>query len=467
MLGAFGASRRRGSARYGCAFILMVYLILGRETAFAQDDSAALGADADEGLSDDPFGGDPFAGDSAEAEARFSYRVRTLVNAGFIKPAQGVLDPNNAQLNLPADFGSLELRSDFMINTEHWELAAKPRLNTSFSYQIHPEADHDGSLEAFVRYAWIRYIPFDALSFSFGSENLQWGPSLLFSPSNPFFEDNFRLNPQQEGPGSYFARIVWTMTSSLSLSLIANVYEGEKEQRTEFKRRYAIKLDYLGSELQITGLASYVYPDVYELGAYAMWTASDGLLVYGEAAFEGDSTALYPVAEENGIGFSLKPRANDEALILLAGVAYTFDFGLTLTTEYIHATSGYTDGEAERLHDLRVGASRARARGDASAPLATLLTLQSIAPAGRFLRKNYSLLQLRYVWGDDADAEAGVWWTQNIDDGSASVVPLVLVPASDRVSIFGLTMVNVGPAKGEYRSIVSYQGLIGFDISLL
>jgi hypothetical protein len=46
------------------------------------------------------------------------------------------------------------------------------------------------------------------LYLSYGRENLQWGPSYLFSPSNPFFHDNGRSNPKKEIPGMDFARLV-------------------------------------------------------------------------------------------------------------------------------------------------------------------------------------------------------------------------------------------------------------------
>ena len=61
---------------------------------------------------------------------------------------------------------------------------------------------------------------------SYGRENLQWGPSYLFSPSNPFFTANFKTNPLNELPGLDFARIIWMLNPTWSFSLIANVGEG-------------------------------------------------------------------------------------------------------------------------------------------------------------------------------------------------------------------------------------------------
>ena len=61
---------------------------------------------------------------------------------------------------------------------------------------------------------------------SYGRENLQWGPSFLFSPSNPFFQDNGRRNTYLEVPGMDFGRLVFIPASAWAISFIANTGEG-------------------------------------------------------------------------------------------------------------------------------------------------------------------------------------------------------------------------------------------------
>ena len=55
----------------------------------------------------------------------------------------------------------------------------------------------------------------------------------LFSPSNPFFQDNGRRNTFLEVPGMDFGRLVWIPAAAWSFSFIANTDPGlNKDDRS-------------------------------------------------------------------------------------------------------------------------------------------------------------------------------------------------------------------------------------------
>ena len=135
------------------------------------------------------------------------------------------------------------------------------------------------------------------LFLSYGRENLQWGPSFLFSPSNPFFQDNGRRNPYLEVPGMDFGRLVYIPASSWTLSFIANTDEGRNKINgpAPFDKTYALKVDYTGRENYGSMVLSHREDsDKNSLGFFGGWTVSDAVLLYGECALTQGSEALYP-----------------------------------------------------------------------------------------------------------------------------------------------------------------------------
>jgi len=77
---------------------------------------------------------------------------------------------------------------------------------------------------------------------------LQWGPSFIYSPSNPFFSDNGRSNPFMEVPGMDFVRLIVIPHSIWTISFIVNTDEGRNTLlgTDPFKTSVAAKIDFTG-----------------------------------------------------------------------------------------------------------------------------------------------------------------------------------------------------------------------------
>ena len=398
----------------------------------------------------------------------FDYSLRTLASVTSQDPASSSQNPDNDFFQIPQYLADVELRPDFYLNYNILDLSVKPRFR--LEWMQWEEGGREGATDwdddCFVN-EWLARIGMTQNLFvSYGRENLQWGPSYLFSPSNPFFRDNGRSNPKREVPGMDFARLVWLPAMSWTLSVIANLDKGRQEfQFIEFEKTYALKLDYTGQEAYVSMVLSRKEHDRDRLGTFGGWTATDALLLYGEGTISKGTDALYPEKAEHPFGASME-AINDEASslegIVLVGGSYTLEIGPTLTVEYVYYGPGYSNGQAKDYYSLRKNASDAF---DLTGPISDLsrLTLSQTADPGlRFLRRNYVMFQ--YNHNDIRDVlNLTFRWTQNIDDGSGQFISIVEYFVGKHIQLFSIGTVNSGAGDTEFGSILDYQWMVGLE----
>ncbi|MDY7036602.1 MAG: hypothetical protein SV375_10645, partial [Thermodesulfobacteriota bacterium] len=302
--------------------------------------------------------------DLEEIKEGFNYTFKSLGYINIQDPADSTLNPDNDFLKIPRHQFNFELRPDLSLELRRLKLVVKPRLTIEHQRweDGHREGDHDTDDDWYINEWLISLRLFDGLFASYGRENLQWGPSYLISPSNPFFRDNGKSNPKREIPGMDFARLVWVSNNSFSASFIANTHEGRQEFLADFEPTYALKIDHTNDRKYASVVASYREEDRARLGAYAGWTVSSALMIYGEASVSQGTDGLYPVKDPGTpFGISMRPLKDDENSpegIVLLGGSYTFEIGPTLTAEYIFNSAGYDDDEADLYYELRRQASR-------------------------------------------------------------------------------------------------------------
>lgn len=410
-----------------------------------------------------------------------SFLFKTVLYGTLLEPSDSTQNPNNDFLEIPKYSATLELRPDMTINLDPLTLVAKPR----FSLQAQQWADgsRDGETETkkdlYLNEGLANLRLVDELFVSYGRENLQWGPSFLLSPSNPFFRDNGRANPKKEVPGMEFARLVWVPASSWTVSLIANTGEGRQQFiAQEFQKAYAVKLDYTGYQRYASLIGSHREDEVNAVGAFAGWTASDALLVYGEGSVTEGSAALYPLemtATPSGFPLPrpvvlLRPtKEHEESLepLALLGAAYTLEAGPTLTAEYVYNSAGYDDQEAE----LYLNAREMAAYGFSSFTGPFTDPIHSLSERGlsktldtglRLLRKNYIMLQYQdqQILGD---INVILRYTYNLDDDSSIASPIIEYEFQDHTQFFLVGSKSFGSDNTEFRSLVDYSLMFGLE----
>jgi hypothetical protein len=401
----------------------------------------------------------------------FSADLRIMTYGIIQEPANSTQNPDNNFLQLPHYTANLELRPDLRLNLEPLELSAKPRARLEFD--IWQEGSRQGDTQwksdLYVNEWLARLKARENLFVSYGRENLQWGPSFLFSPSNPFFQDNGRSNPFLEVPGMDFARVVWLPHSLWTASFMVNTDEGRNMLLgpDPFEKTYALKVDYTGRENYASIILS--QKDYKKtLGFFGGWTISDAVLLYGEGSMAQGSNALYPQNDMSPFGASMQKIHQDDPdikPIILVGGSYTLEAAGTFSLEYAYNAPGYNSDEAEIYYALRRNAAAAFNMGGMSGALGQMTLGQTINPGLKFLRKNYAMLQ--YLQSNIKNKiEIFTRWTQNLDDGSCQASAYMTYSLGNHFELFSLGVVGGGGRDTEFGSLLNYQLMFGLKYTL-
>ncbi|KDB08990.1 hypothetical protein LIG30_1973 [Burkholderia sp. lig30] len=356
----------------------------------------------------------------------FDSRIN-LIGYGILQsPINSRLNPDNA-LAIPRYQTELDFRPDFHLNIRDFEFGVKPRFTTSWSrVQNGLAAGTDTTNATAYVNEWIaRYRVTNQVLVSYGRENLQWGPSQLLSPSNPFNQNNGKNNPAIEQPGLDYGRVVVIPNASWTMSMIANTGSGRLvpsgEETIPFRRAYAAKLDYTGDKTYLSLIASKRETAAYRIGYFGGWTVSDALLAYSEG-----SVAL---SRDRGL-----PHPDFD---VLAGAAYTLEAGPTVTVEYFHHNAGCTHSEISQC------ASPA-----------------SIDPTRPFPRRDYVLLQYLDT-KIFRKLNVTVRLIQDLNDHSTELVSFFEYEVGQNWQLYLVPSVTRGPSSSEFGSLLRYSVFAG------
>jgi hypothetical protein len=136
-------------------------------------------------------------------------------------------NPGNRLARISGKESELILKPDMSIVYEEWLFSAKPRLDFSLkNYSINGTSDDVYDNNADITEFMIRRELTENLFLSYGRENLQWGPSFLYSPSNPFFNDNGKKGLIQDLEGKGMLKLVMVHDFAWSTTLMYNTDKG-------------------------------------------------------------------------------------------------------------------------------------------------------------------------------------------------------------------------------------------------
>lgn len=320
-----------------------------------------------------------------------------------------------------------EFRPDLAFSASWLDLQLKPRLNLSWERceDGRCEGEEDTDSDSYVNEWLVRVEPVESLFLSYGRENLQWGPSFMLSPSNPFYTSNGRNNPKMEVPGADYARIVWAPNMQWAGSFIVNTDEGRQPRiegrripLDDFEKTYALKLDYVVEQGYLSLILAKRETIDPQVGFFASWNVNDALVVYSEGNLHDDEV---------------------EALI---GGSYTFENTAIVTAEYFYNSSGESD---DNLIEILVAGN---------------------GPDSRLLLsyKNYLLLQ--YYYPDLYDRwNLVLRATINLDDQSSIALGQFEYNLGDNVQLFANGTLYTGDDTDEFGILLDYRSMIGLEFS--
>ena len=317
-----------------------------------------------------------------------------------------------------------QLRIDMDYQNDYFNIGLKPRGQFSFqSWNTGPLAGNDDTGSDFYFYEWwVRLSSNDAFSVEYALQNLQWGPSFLVSPSNPFDSRNGKDNPIQELPkAAYYAKAIWAPSTAWTVSGIANTSKGNKEYDRDFAPTYALKSDFIGSDLYGSLILSYgVQKRCSRLGFFGNYTLSDRWLAYIEGAMT---------------------KGDPEVLL---GSAYTTDSGPTVGLEYFYNGGGVSSPDISYL--IRGGGSKVDWRE-------------------AFLLKNYVLLQV-YDKNVVGNLDYLLRFVFSPNDDSKAINLQLNWGLTESMNLFGIGTASIGDKNTEFGVRGAYQFMLGIELFL-
>ncbi|MFC0710463.1 hypothetical protein [Azorhizophilus paspali] len=369
-----------------------------------------------------------------ELASGFYSRINLMAYTLFQETEESTLNPDNAA-EIPRYQWVLNPRADLNLSFRNWEFALKPRAEAIWEkWEDGPrDGDDQDSSELFLTEGWVRYRPFDELTLSYGRENLQWGPSVILSLSNPFTRDNGRNNPRVEVPGLDYYRAIWIPNETWTLSTIYNYGPGRSDDvesymsgqptlgggraaKDEFEKIYAVKLDYTGSSGYASIIHSYRESDQHQTGFFAGWNASDALLLYTEGN----------IKHEGKTGYQF-------------GASYTLEIGPTVNIEYLRDNNGCDDG-----------------------PMIGCYLEGKINTRSVLYRQNYAMIQVT----DNSsipDLEYNVRYLRNLDDESQRFTGILEYDVTDHVQAYFTGNIFTGGDDDEFGTLLRYSVFTGIS----
>jgi hypothetical protein len=370
---------------------------------------------------------DPLPPDlAAPLGGRLFTRIRALGYGSYQKIAPTPQNPWNAG-RIPRYGAQLNLRPDLEFILDRLELKAKPRWDLVWDQAEHGRTVRRVTIrtdeELYVNEWLARARATDRLFVSYGREVLNWGPSSLLSPSNPFNPDNGRNRPKRELAGLDYARAVWIPGPQWTLSAVWNTGVGRFRPIGAFRRSVALKLDVTASERYATLIAAAREDGGVRPGAFAVWNVSDAAFLYGEAGAFGDDVG--------------------EARWLVGG-SYTHEKGPNFTAEFFHSGVG--------------------CRSDGILACIDEAILSAAGSSDILIRSNYALLQYSETRIDQT-VNLFLRWIHGLDDGSSRFIGVFEYEAGDYTQLFTVGSFDVGDASTEFASLLEYALFAGVEFN--
>lgn len=380
-------------------------------------------------------------------------------------PSDTAINSTNRTLEIPSSLSTLEVRPDFMLkHGDSVKLIVRSRLmGDAALVKVTSPTESRWSSKGHVEVsdAYLDVKQSDAVSYAMGLQNYQWGPSELYSPSNPFFH----FNSQQKSffykeKGKVLLRFNVTPNSNWNYVGIAEVLSNndkywiedrEFNAKTMFKleRQAQNKSNYLGFGF---GTGEKMLPFVSE---YFNYSPVDGLSLYFDSRQTRGRTNYMPQANFFGTYDLVDPDTKGSEVFGLSLLGVRWEGTLDLRFEYIINSAGLNESQYAQAKS-----------GFAS--FAAVTNVRRLARPGlEFISQQYAYFSLRAPdLGKKKDLNLYARYLHSMLDSSGVLQLDADKVWNDAVVVYGEIIFFTGKKDTEFHFTNDYQVSAGFKYSI-
>lgn len=366
-------------------------------------------------------------------------------------------NPDNNVFDLPEQRGLVELRPRFTLDLNSLSANVEPRL-VYFNQKNENQLDEDES-EASIRY-WKLNWNSENIELGLGKTVMLWGPSVIFSPSNRYHNDNGSSSPNSELLAREFVEAAWYINNGWDIEFIGNVGEGD-QNLIDFEPSADIRLNWIGEASKITTQVSWLNPG-WGVGGTMQWTVNDGLLVYLDGLY-----APFSTLENRAAGFT-SPTQNakdsEHHLRFVSGLSYTFENGFNIALDYYYNGSGFDQEDSRNLLEQNNQAVSQIFQGGGDENSVRFIRKVNSLPTFS-ISKNYAVSRLSKNNLLEIFS-VGYILIENLDDNGRQHILTLDCDCGDRLSVFATTSHFSGDTLTEFGRFFNSQFTIGFQLVL-
>lgn len=288
-----------------------------------------------------------------KARWRFESSYKILGTATESQVIKEDTNPDNAFYQLPIRSLLTEFRPELTGSFRGlYKLVLRPRAYVQEDFRERESTyfkKEEVTSKAYVNEAYFAGNPSSTFQYVIGTQNYQWGPAELASPSNPIFRDlGFDKTYFYETRGRAMIRVNYSPNGQTSIILLGEPTDNgadRPEADHKFHKKTTLKIEYSDeSQTNYIGFTlSVMEEDRASQGAYGHYEIAPGFTGYFDLLSRIGSRNWYPLVDASGARFSQNLLSDDKrSNTVLLGFRYVTERGWDMRLEGFYDEGGWT-----------------------------------------------------------------------------------------------------------------------------
>jgi len=288
------------------------------------------------------------------SQVEWSYENLTFSQSRNLISDAGTVNPDNRIAQLSAHAIGNYMRPTIKYEGDKFSWWFKPRFHIDADVSDEMSGKHN----LFTHELKTKWQFHDDAYWLLGRYTKEFGPSIFYSPSNPFIIENGQLNPKFEIDAMDFMELNFTLNEKWETSLVFNFSPANNALYSnpffDFEKIIGLNIDYYGFSESISVIVSSTEDKQHHLGIYAQKNISDALLIWGDIAADKNINRFYAANNDAIPSYeAISGETNEQWFgTALLGGSYTLTVGPTLIVEYSHTEKGLDNTQATTYFNM-------------------------------------------------------------------------------------------------------------------